>query len=200
MIMISEPMLWQGSTKQFAKPALDPIAYHCIANLLGHGDAIALTRTLIGIRQKDKARARDSQAAIGGKKVRALAYDVEIPGHGLSDTTTGPLMGARKADWPIVCIYEKAHPAGRAQIKLCAKVFAATIAACTQNLATTRSGLASEEAMTALTHEIAGRECPLHIILKITNGAHKRGCETPIKRAACVGDRISSARLGEGSL
>lgn len=51
-------------------------------------------------------------------------------------------------------------------MRLRTKGLAATLAAGAKNLAATRGRLAREKAVTAGTHEIAGLESPLHIVLE----------------------------------
>ena len=71
-----------------------------------------------------------------------------------------------------------------------AELLAAAGAASAENLAATRSSLASEETVAACTHEVRGLECPLHRIVLTkefrsvsarTNRANKKGrcCQRP---------------------
>lgn len=75
--MVGQSLLRQGSAQNLAKPPLDPVANHGIADLLGHCNAKALAHPRIRICQKHEPRAGDPQSAIGREEIGTLGQNLD---------------------------------------------------------------------------------------------------------------------------
>src|SRR3546814_3962620 len=144
----------QCRAQQFAKTALDPVAHHGIADPLGHGDAIANAVPAVGVSQQHKAGTCNAQPAIGGEKIAASGEHFD---HGELLRKTGPQWEpARATDRPQRRSRDGAARAhARTDLNSCTQLLAAARAAGAQDLAATRSRLASEKAVATGAHEIA---------------------------------------------
>lgn len=77
-----------------------------------------------------------------------------------------------------------------------AELLAAAATTQPQNLATSRGGLAREETVATLAHEIAGLECPLHLLPRNRSGAHP-GCRPPRHDKPTPHDKRREAHMCE---
>ena len=83
--------------QQSAEAALHPVAHDRVADLLGHGDAVALALPVIGPGEQDEAGPRHPQSAIRREKIAALADDGKIRMHGRQIRERAP--GGEPAGW-----------------------------------------------------------------------------------------------------